>query len=318
MGEVLTLRTTAGPLWRLVRKPVAECLAELPGAPHECRLGGGTTLAARFRHRDSFDIDLTIGPEANLGYLRPRLEEALTKLGGRPRYRDGQLKVDFGTGLLDVSKLQPRPAGAQQTAIVDGEPFVVLSNAQILHGKMERAAKAPVRDVFDVIKTDQLDPHAVAVAVNARTRVSAELVCMSWEKANSRFGREAAEELLGVPESMQDDPDRMGLSAAAAAQGAIYKRVGLHTDGDRTIIETETRNGRPHRIELAPDELDRGFALNGLNEYFYYNVLGGDRLLECARSAVTNPSLPPIEWETGRVAPAPRTPTTSRPLDPER
>ncbi len=318
MGEVLTLRTSAGPLWRLVRRPVAECLAELPGAPHECRLGGGTTLAARFHHRDSFDIDLTVAPEANLGYLRPRLEEAITKLGGRPRYRDDHWKIDFGTGLLDVSKLQPRPAGAQQTAIVDGEPFVVLSNAQILHGKMERAAKAPVRDVFDVIKADQLDPDALAIAVNARTRVAAELVCMSWEKANRRFGREADEQLLGVPESMQDDPERLGLSAAAAAQGAIYQRVALHTDSDRTIIETETRNGRPNRIELAPDELDRGFALNGLNEYFYYNVLGGDRLLECARSAVTDPALLPIDWETGRVAPTPPTSTTSRRLDLDR
>jgi len=106
VGEVLTLRTTAGRLWRLVRKAVAECLAELPGAPHECRLGGGTTLAARFHHRDSFDIDLTTGPGTNLGYLRPRFEEALTKLGGRPRYRDDHLKIDFDTGLLDVSKLQ--------------------------------------------------------------------------------------------------------------------------------------------------------------------------------------------------------------------
>ncbi len=318
MGEVLTLRTTAGPLWRLVRKAVAECLAELPGAPHECRLGGGTTLAARFQHRDSFDIDLTTGPGTNLGYLRPRLEEALTKLGGRPRYRDDHLKIDFGTGLLDVSKLQPRPAGAQQTAIVDGEPFVVLSNAQILHGKMERAARAPVRDVFDVIKADQLDPDALAIAVNARTRVAAELVCMSWEKANSRFGREADEQLLGVPESMQDDPERLGLRAAASAQGAIYQRVALHTEGDRTIIETETRHGSPNRIELAPDELDRGFALNGLNEYFYYNVLGGDRLLECARSAVADPSLPPVEWETGRVAPTPPTRAAGRRFDSER
>ena len=300
MGEVLTLSTTAGSLWRLVRKPIAECLAELPGPPHECRLGGGTTLAARFHHRDSFDIDLTIGPEVNLGYLRPRLEAALTQLGGRPRYREDHWKIDFGTGLLDVSKLQPRPAGAQRTAIVDGEPFVVLSNAQILHGKMERAARAPVRDVFDVIKADQLDPDALAIAVNARTRIAAELVCMSWEKANSRFGREVDQELLGVPESMHDDPERLGLCAAAAAQGAIYKRVALRTDGDRTIIETETRNGRPNRIELAPDQLDRGFALNGLNEYFYYNVLGGDRLLERARNAVANPSLPPFDWETRR------------------
>ncbi len=133
---------------------------------------------------------------------------------------------------------------------------------------------------------------------------------MSWEKGNTRFGGEAAEQLLGVPASMQDDPERMGLSAAAAAQGAIYKRVALHTDGDRTIIETETNSSRSNHIELAPDQLDSGFAPNGLNEYFYYNVLGGDRLLECARSAVTNPSLPQLEWETGRMAPAPPRPAT--------
>ena len=33
---------------------IAEALANLHGGPYRFRLGGGTTLAARWKHRDSF------------------------------------------------------------------------------------------------------------------------------------------------------------------------------------------------------------------------------------------------------------------------
>lgn len=149
MGEVLTLRTSGGRLWRTVREPLAACLGELHGGPYECRLGGGTILAARWRHRDSFDVDLTVSPGAILGSLRPRLDEAMAALGGAADYRRGQWKIDFDAGQVDLSSLQPYPVGAQRTAIVDDEPFIVLSTSQILNGKLERASRSPVRDVFE-------------------------------------------------------------------------------------------------------------------------------------------------------------------------
>ena len=62
-------RRREGRLWRAVRQPITACLAELHGGPHECRLGDGTTLAARWRHRDSFDIDLTVLREESLSSL---------------------------------------------------------------------------------------------------------------------------------------------------------------------------------------------------------------------------------------------------------
>lgn len=301
MGEVLTLRTSGGRLWRTVRDPLAECLGELHGGPHECRLGGGTTLAARWRHRDSYDVDLTVSPGANLGSLRPRLDEAMTALGGTTDYRRGQWKIDFGTGQVDLSSLQPHPVGAQRTATVDDQPFIVLSTSQILNGKLERASRSPVRDVFDVIKARQLKPHALAVAVNAWTRVTAELVCMSWERANASFEKRAEHQLVGVPEAMREDPGSLGLEAAAAVQDALYKRVALHTENGLTIIETETRGGEDRRIVITPDEIDQEFAANGLNEYFYYNVTGGERMRDDARTAIAAST--PFTWETGQLAP---------------
>ena len=81
--EVLTLATSGGGLWRAVRRPIAACLAELHGGPYECRLGGGTTLAARWRHRDSFDIDLTVSRGASLSSLGADFERTMERLGGK-------------------------------------------------------------------------------------------------------------------------------------------------------------------------------------------------------------------------------------------
>ena len=299
-NEVLTLNTTGGRLWRTVRRPIAECISELHGAPHECRLGGGTTLAARWHHRDSFDVDLTVSTGANLSSLGPRFEETMAKLGGKADYLEGQWKVGFEAGQVDLSKLQPVPAGAQHTALVDDEPFTVLS---ILHGKMERATRSPVRDVFDVIKAARLEPEALAIAVNARTRLTSEVICMTWERTNKTFEQETHDQLLGVPDAMREDPATLGLKAAAAVQGALYRRVTMHTDDRLTVVETETKNGAARRIVIPPADIDREFAVNGLTEYFYFNVMGGERMLEAARAAVTGPTPTELHWETGQIAP---------------
>ena len=59
-AEILSVTTSARRLWDLVHRPVGHALAELDGGPHDFRLGGGTVLAARWHHRDSFDIDLVV------------------------------------------------------------------------------------------------------------------------------------------------------------------------------------------------------------------------------------------------------------------
>ena len=198
--EVLTLATTGGRLWRAVRQPITAFLAELDGGPHECRLGGGTTLAARWRHRDSVDIDLTVSRGASLLSLGTDFERAMERLGGKVEFSVGRRKIDFGIGQVDLAQLDPCPARGQRTAVVDGEPFTVLSTAQILHGKLERATRSPVRDVFDIVKASRLDAQALAIALNCKSRLEAEMICLAWEKSSTAFEQVADEQLAGVPD----------------------------------------------------------------------------------------------------------------------
>ncbi len=301
--EVLTLATTGGRLWRAVRQPITVFLAELDGGPHECRLGGGTTLAARWRHRDSVDIDLTVSRGVSLYSMGADFEQAMERLGGKVEFSVGRRKIDFGIGQVDLAQLDPCPARGQRTAVVDGEPFTVLSTAQILHGKLERATRSPVRDVFDVIKVSRLDAQALAVALNCKSRLEAEMICLAWEKSNTAFEKVADEQLAGVPEAMRENPATLGDEGAAALQDALYHRVAVRTEEQLTIVETETRGGLTRRITMAPDEIDREFAVNGLDEHFRHNEMFGERLREAARQAVTAPRRSELRWESGQMVP---------------
>lgn len=301
--ERLTLPTTGGRLWRTVRDPIANALNGLHGAPYECRLGGGTALAARWRHRDSFDIDLTVATRVNLRSLPDDFEETMRRMGGKPEYLVGRWVVTFDIGQVDLTALDPCPSRGQETAMVDGEPMIVLSNAQILHGKLERASRSPVRDVFDVIVAGRRDPDALAIAVNCRNRMDAEAICVGWEKSNAMLQREADSQLLGLADGDRDHRD-IGRRGAAALDGAIYRHVTVDSDHGLTVIETRTRSGRARRFEIPPNEIDVAFAVNGLDDHFRQNVMGGERMRDAAREASDAREEAALHWRTGQTAPA--------------
>ena len=64
--EELTLSTTGGHRWERVHKAIADALANWHGGPYGFQLGGGTTQAARWKHADSFDLDLAVGRDVPL------------------------------------------------------------------------------------------------------------------------------------------------------------------------------------------------------------------------------------------------------------
>ena len=102
---------------------------------------------------------------------------------------------------------------------------------------------------------------------------------------------------------MRENPSTLGREGAAALQDALYRRVAVRTEEQLTVVETETKGGLTRRITMAPEEIDRQFAVNGLDEHFHHNVMTGERLREAARRAVTGAPRSELRWETGQMVP---------------
>ena len=297
--EVLTVSTSARRLWELVHRPVAIALAELDGGPHEFRLGGGTALAARWRHRDSFDIDLVVDRDVQLSELaNPAnpFDHTMRALGGTPDYSHRQCTVTFPSGQVDLLQVDPVPPGAEHIAVVNGTPALVLDTAQILHGKLERADKVAVRDVFDLIKAAELDPDALAAAVNCRNRRDTEVIAVTFEEANAALERDARERLVGAGDI--NEPETLGRRAATVIREAVYRHVTVRTQGPSGIIETSTNGGTARRIEMTHDEIERTMAETGLTRYLGANAFGAHRIRRALQRACTHGEGDQVVWET--------------------
>jgi len=179
--------------------------------------------------------------------------------------------------------------------------FAVLNWAPAPLGRIEFGISPP-EAITGLYIVDHLF-FALAIAINCKSRLEAETICVAWEKSNATFERVADEQLGGVPAAMRENPATLGREGAAALQDALYRRVTVRTEEQCTVVETETKGGLTRRITMAPDEIDREFAVNGLDEHFHHNVMGGERLREAARQAVTAARRHELCWETGQTVP---------------
>ena len=273
--ERLTLVEPAASLWRMAGPTIEKALEELQDGPHEWRFGGGTILATRWGHRLSFDIDLTLTGNADLRELAPECNEgfdtAIGHLGGEPRHAPGSLKIDFETGSIEICRLDPTPASGETRFAIEGREETVLSTTQILCGKLERALRSPVRDVFDFITAKEADPYALAAAANSLYEGHAKAVAAHWERNDRRFEDEATKDLQGIPARFRRDVRTLGTQAGNALLGALYKRLVIYTEHGRAFARTETASGPRGMISIDPDNVDRDFEANALNDYLRRN-----------------------------------------------
>ena len=207
--ERLTLPSPAGTLWRRAQQVVHEELQQF-GTP---RLGGGTTLGARWGHRDSSDIDLTIEPEpggravpVSAAIMTPgsqllsRLEgldigtvkcEILTEAQFHVSFHDpdDESKTLFG---LDIASVGATPRLGHGEALVEGSPAVVLSTAQILTGKLHRWGEATLRDAVDFDHAARRDRDSLTFAINTLSSIETEARKQKFESPQTRVGRGGA------------------------------------------------------------------------------------------------------------------------------
>ena len=204
--------------------------------------------------------------------------------------------MTFPSGQVDLLQVDPVPPGAEHIAVVNGTPSLVLDTAQILHGKLERADRIAVRDVFDLIKAADLDPDALATAVNCRSRHDAEIVAVTFEEANATLERDARERLVGAGEI--GEPETLGTRAATVIRGAVYRRVTVRTEGPLGLIETRTDGGTARRVEMTHAEIERTMAETGLTRYLGANAFGAHRIRRALQQACAHGEGDHVVWET--------------------
>lgn len=293
--RALTFPAAAGGLWRRIGPAVREALAETAGTRAPYAIGGGSVLAARWNHRDSWDIDLLVSPETPLGMLaaadnpRSRFEARMREMGGTPVFnRDIQLWTvifDDGERKLDVWASRPLFRVGEQEWTIDGRPEILLSNAQILRGKLERSDEHPARDVFDFIEARDQDPGALEAAVNAVSRRLAESIAHKLHWAGPAIAAEARTSLRGVAEEPRVQPERLGNRGAKAVSGSIYASCRIETRDGAVVVRTETVAGRRTTRRMTARDVERQFEALGLNAYLKARGPGADALRSYARAA---------------------------------
>lgn len=198
--------------------------------------GGGTVLAARWRHRRSLDVDLFCEPHAydGLGPVgRERLEAAIKTIPGcaeEPTWCDSIATYAEIDGL--EATLLPRTTviGSARPTRLAGTRLALQSSAQILYAKISRRMYAggeiAARDAYDLACARRFDLSALQRALGnvdpreihvvreiIRTIPEGRLIddgvkpviepCFEW---TGEALKEAVLEALGVPPTPRDMP----------------------------------------------------------------------------------------------------------------
>lgn len=157
------------PQGRIARQVFEAIRTEL--GPADLSFGGGTVLAARWKHRTSLDVDLFCRPDpyARLdAAARQRIEEQLTNIPGCASERTWCEPIAIYTEIdgiqATVLPRAGRPAQARETRLA-GMTLRLQTTEEILQGKilhrMYETGEIAVRDVYDLACARHRDPAAL-------------------------------------------------------------------------------------------------------------------------------------------------------------
>ena len=113
--------------------------------------GGGTVLMHKFNHRFSKDIDIFFSDRQLLGYISPRINDALEDRAIKYIEQDNFTKIYLKEEEIDFI-LSPRISNCKPVqAIIEGEKIFLDHPVEIIAKKIEhRASEFKARDVFDL------------------------------------------------------------------------------------------------------------------------------------------------------------------------
>ena len=152
--------------FRVVDEVVRERKLEFP-----IRIGGGSMLLRRYRHRRSRDIDLFVTDAQLVRWCSPRFNEAAADLF--PDYGEEAAAVKLVTGMQEIDIIAAAPIildGAVEEARLGGRNVLVELPREIVAKKVVyRGRNFQTRDVFDLACVASAEPEEIAAVLPGLT-----------------------------------------------------------------------------------------------------------------------------------------------------
>ena len=208
----------------------------------------------------------------------------MRELGGRPEYYQSlqMYQVQFGEQGLDLWVHAVEPPGSQSRLEIEGREETVLSNVQILWGKIARAERNLSRDVYDARRHPGRPdapvrrrkprpddrppgrPTCLEIALNAHPRGVAEWAARSWDEGSAEVASDARTRLRGIPTAEREQLDTLALRGMRTIKAALYEELTMRTAGDYLQIETRTAGGVQRRIAIKAGSIREALTARGL------------------------------------------------------
>ena len=309
--EDLVLPEPARTLWLKTHAIIERTFTQTGG----CRLGGGTLLSARWKHRLSLDIDLTIEPK---GRHPQRIEHfireqnpfraSLEELGGGEPTAPSQhqIRIPFKDSMLDICVLDAQPRVGERQARVNGKEAIVLSTTQVLAGKLARSEKLLHRDAYDIRHAGRIDKQSLAKAVNRIDPREARKIITAWNHIDARWAAMAPSHLRTLVPKHSYDAGTLAAETAEALRNALYQRVRITTHGREGAFHAETMDNTAIKIPFTRRTLEDTFIEHGIEDYLREQSTGLDdeEILREIKKACRRGTRPQTVYDATHQAPA--------------
>ena len=265
-------------------------------------------MASRLNHRRSTDIDVFFPDLEDMveGMRGGDNDLAQATKGEKLVDNEKEVKVRVRGGEIDAMALAPHFEGSEEVVEIDGERETVLTNAQILRGKLERTNRAITRDAFDIVTAAKLDPRSLEIAVNAIGKKACANTCKQIESHSDYYARDIRERtaLTGVPSELEEDPDTLAKKTSHALKAHRYRRLAIDLT-DKELKVTTERQGREPRTDTYPTgKIEQGLLESGALDHIATNWdIGRDRLRHNVRTLAERKwrgTVIDTEWGTPR------------------
>lgn len=152
--------------FRVIDEVVRERKVDFP-----IRIGGGSMLLRRYKHRKSRDLDLFVTDAQLVRWCSPRFNESAADLF--PDYGEEAAAVKLVTGMQEIDIIAAAPIileGAVEEAELGGRKVLVELPREIVAKKVVyRGRNFQTRDVFDLACVATAEPEEIAAVLTGLT-----------------------------------------------------------------------------------------------------------------------------------------------------